>query len=270
MAIDWSSFNSIPVWAKVMDIDPIFLSSKHMLGVIGNMIGKPISVDSITIEVDKISFARFLVGVTLVETRRTEVLLESYNGTLYKHRVEFEWLPWSCGICSTFGHTDPFFMQNAHERKLPREVRTKVGHPMVPNSYLEVANANPPNVDSMSLHQPVREQKGKGKEKMKRVEKVSPDFEEPILKSSMELWPSSKIQEKKVNSTSPHPKLDKGKHVVHGRPNGHTKVLVQGDKGWEIPKHRSRCPTLAISIGLTISSGPDGGLNLFHALKGVG
>lgn len=85
MAIDWSSFNSIPVWDKVMDIDLIFLSSKHMLGIIGNMIGKPISVDSITHEVEKISFARFLVEGTLEESRRTEVIFESYNGTMYKH-----------------------------------------------------------------------------------------------------------------------------------------------------------------------------------------
>lgn len=51
MPIDWTSFQSIPVWAKVLDIDPMFLSSSHMLDVIGNMIGKPLSKDRITNEV---------------------------------------------------------------------------------------------------------------------------------------------------------------------------------------------------------------------------
>lgn len=108
MAIDWTSFESIPVWAKVIDIDPMLLSSNHMMEVIGNMIGRPISVDHITNEVGKISFARILVEITWEEAKRTEVVLESYNGTLYKHKVEFEWLPWMCDTCNTFGHSTLF------------------------------------------------------------------------------------------------------------------------------------------------------------------
>lgn len=48
MKIDWSLFESVLVWVKILDIDPIFLSSSHMLDVIGNMIRKPISIDHIT------------------------------------------------------------------------------------------------------------------------------------------------------------------------------------------------------------------------------
>lgn len=56
-AIDWASFKSVPVWAKIVDIDPMLLSSNHMPEVIGNMIGKPISIDRITHEVEKLSYA---------------------------------------------------------------------------------------------------------------------------------------------------------------------------------------------------------------------
>lgn len=108
MSIDWSNFISVPVWVKVLDIDPIFLSSKHMLEVIGNMIGKPISSDHISNDVEKLSYARLLVEVTLEEAKREEVVLESYDGRIYKHKVEIEWLPWHCDNCKVFGHSTRF------------------------------------------------------------------------------------------------------------------------------------------------------------------
>lgn len=93
MKIDWSLFESVPVWIKILDIDPIFLSLKHMLNVIGNMIGKPIRKDHITNDVEKLSYARMLVEVTPKEAKRSEVVLENYKGMIYTHKVEFEWLP---------------------------------------------------------------------------------------------------------------------------------------------------------------------------------
>lgn len=106
------SFRSVPIWVKILDIDPIFLSSKHMPDVIGNMIGKPISTDHITFEVEKISYARMLVEVNLEEVKRKEIMLESYNRTIYKHKVEFEWIPWMCSNCNVFGHSPRFCKWN--------------------------------------------------------------------------------------------------------------------------------------------------------------
>lgn len=37
ISIDWTSFESVPVWVKIIDIDPIFISSKQMINIIGNM-----------------------------------------------------------------------------------------------------------------------------------------------------------------------------------------------------------------------------------------
>lgn len=70
----------------------MLLSSKHLLEIIGNMIGKPIIIDNITLEVEKLSYARILVEVTQEEINRTEVVLESYDGTIYKRKVDFEWV----------------------------------------------------------------------------------------------------------------------------------------------------------------------------------
>lgn len=117
MSIDWSSFESVPVWVKIVDIDPIFISSKNMLEIIGNMVGKPISMDHVTYEVEKIYFARMLVEVTREEAMRKEVILESYDGTIYKHRVEFEWLPWNCSNCKTFGHSTHFCKEETDIRE---------------------------------------------------------------------------------------------------------------------------------------------------------
>lgn len=103
-AIDWTSFKLVPVWAKIVDIDLMLLSFNHMREVIGKMIGKLISIDRITNEVEKLSFARILVEVSLHEIKRDEVMLESYNRTIYKHKVEFKWVPRSCETCNLFGH----------------------------------------------------------------------------------------------------------------------------------------------------------------------
>lgn len=128
MKIDWSLLESIPVWVKILDIDPIFLSSNHMLEVIGKMIGKSVSIDLITKDVEKLSYARLLVEVTSEEAKRVEVVLESYNGTVYKHKIEFEWMPWSCDNCKVFGHSTHYCNRNkAANTKTPQsEARKKL------------------------------------------------------------------------------------------------------------------------------------------------
>lgn len=133
MKIDWSSFESIPVWVKILDIDPIFLSSSHMLNVIGNMIGKPIIKDHIT-NVEKLSYARMLVEVTIEETKRSEVVLESYDGTVYKHKVEFEWLPWACDNCNIFGHSTYYCnkLRAAYKEPNPEAPHIKTGRTWKP------------------------------------------------------------------------------------------------------------------------------------------
>lgn len=145
MSIDWSSFASVPVWVKVLDIDPIFLSSKRMLEVIGNMIGKPISSDHISYEVEKLSYARLLVEVTLEDLKRKEVVLQSYDGKIYKHRVEFEWIPWNCSICNIFGHSMRFCSHK--ETEMDESGRSK----KVPMTYKDVAAGNGKSMDTASV-----------------------------------------------------------------------------------------------------------------------
>lgn len=117
MPIDWTSFQSVPVWAKILDIDLMLLSLNHMIKVIGNMIGKPLSVDRIIKEVEKLSYALILVEVTLEESKRREVLLESYKGTIYKNKVEFEWIPMSCEKCQLFGHSTQYYDSIAYTKE---------------------------------------------------------------------------------------------------------------------------------------------------------
>lgn len=109
------------------------------------------------------------------------------------HSVEFECLSWSCGICSSFGYTDSFCKQNSLERKSAREARSKVWCPKVPSSYLEAAKANPPKVDTRTLHQPVSEQQRNGKELKEGIELVGPNIEEPMVKNCCR-WKKMKVK----------------------------------------------------------------------------
>lgn len=141
MSTDWESFKSVPLWVKILDIDPIFLSSKNILEVIGNMIGKPISVDHMTKDVEKLSYACLLVEVTLEESKRKEVVLQSYNGKVYKHKVEFEWIPWNCGTCNAFGHSPRFCSRNevAKNEPIQGNYDQKCNKGMVAITYKEKA-----------------------------------------------------------------------------------------------------------------------------------
>lgn len=102
--------------------------------MIGNMIGRPISTDTITNEVEKLSYARILV----------EVVLESYNGTIYKHKVGFEWVPWHCESCNSFGHSTHF----CNLRNLPNQQETSQRGSMhrQPKSF-KVVLEGPPGTD---------------------------------------------------------------------------------------------------------------------------
>lgn len=139
-----------------------------MLEVIGNMIGKPISIDHITYEVGKFSYACILVEVTSEEAKRKEVILESYNGTIYKHNVEFEWLPWTCHTCNVFGHSTFLPLRREardaqlHERGMKdRKVDHLGGHVTSKMSWAQVASkANSPSFNGRPEARKVNEKGG--------------------------------------------------------------------------------------------------------------
>lgn len=239
MSIDWKSFESVPLWVKILDIDPIFLSSKHMLEVIGNMIGKPISTDHISNEVEKISYARILVEVMVKEVKRKEVVLESYDGMVYNHKVEFEWIPWHCKNCDTFGHTHTFCLAREivknerchfHARRVWRPRALINNKSSERRTWAQVVDRKPST----------RMEKETAKETLpKVVEKLTLETQEhtrPEEKSAC------KEEDKHLNSTLARGTVNSGQRDIGERllaatcPKGKGKL----EEEWKIPKHTIR------------------------------
>lgn len=107
MKMDWSSFNFVPVWVILPDLDPIFLS-QHMLSVIGSMIGSPICMDKFTTSKKRLSYARILVNVNAEEVKCKEVVLIGPDDKQFRQSVQFEWCPWVCESCKVFGHSTAY------------------------------------------------------------------------------------------------------------------------------------------------------------------
>lgn len=104
MKMTWSSFDSVPVWLILSDLDPIFLS-QHMLSVIGSMVGAPICMDKFTTSKKRLSYARILVNVNAEEANCKEVVLIGPDETHFRQQVQMEWCPWACISCKKFGHS---------------------------------------------------------------------------------------------------------------------------------------------------------------------
>lgn len=66
MRLDASRLQILPVWIKLPDLDLQFWTS-HMLGRIASMIGKPCSVDKLTRDRIRLSYARVMVRLMLVD-----------------------------------------------------------------------------------------------------------------------------------------------------------------------------------------------------------
>lgn len=98
----------MPIWVTICDVDLVKLSTKRMLGVMSSMIGKPVCLDGPMARGDQLSFAKMRVEFTLRDSKRKEVVLESFCGKVFKSSVIFEWLPWRCFCYNAFGHSTYF------------------------------------------------------------------------------------------------------------------------------------------------------------------
>ncbi|XP_074300076.1 uncharacterized protein LOC141631281 [Silene latifolia] len=79
------SVSRVPVWVTLPDLDAIFWSEKA-LSKIATKIGTPMYADPVTTNKERLSFARLMIEVDVLQ------------------RVVFEWLPYCCTHCKKLGH----------------------------------------------------------------------------------------------------------------------------------------------------------------------
>ncbi|KAL2249649.1 UNVERIFIED_CONTAM: hypothetical protein Sindi_2438600 [Sesamum indicum] len=92
-----------PVWAILPSL-PLECWHPNALGKIGSRIGNPIAMDSLTMKMERISYARIMVEVDASKKLIDEVEFVMPNGITRKQPVVYEFTPKFCTACNRFGH----------------------------------------------------------------------------------------------------------------------------------------------------------------------
>ncbi|KAL0367897.1 UNVERIFIED_CONTAM: hypothetical protein Scaly_1008600 [Sesamum calycinum] len=92
-----------PVWAILPSL-PLECWHPNALGKIGFRLGTPIAIDSLTMRMERVSYARILVEVDASKTLVDQVEFKLPNGVTQRHPVVYEYMPKFCTECNRFGH----------------------------------------------------------------------------------------------------------------------------------------------------------------------
>ena len=79
--------------------------SPQSLSKISSLLGKPIQSDRLTASMDRISYARVLVEINLMEDLPCSVRIGLPNGSLLEQPVIYEYLPVFCRTCHVIGYS---------------------------------------------------------------------------------------------------------------------------------------------------------------------
>ncbi|KAL0424177.1 UNVERIFIED_CONTAM: hypothetical protein Sradi_0952500 [Sesamum radiatum] len=92
-----------PVWATLPSL-PLECWHPNALGKIGSRLGTPIAMDSLTMKMERVSYARILVEVDASKKLVDNVEFILPNGVTRKQPVVYEYTPKFCSACKRFGH----------------------------------------------------------------------------------------------------------------------------------------------------------------------
>lgn len=93
---------AMPVWIKASNI-PMSLWSSRGLGAIAGKVGKPLVIDSVTSEGDRLGFAKMHLVVNMNKELRRMVPMR-VRGKVHKIRIDYLGLPEKCIVCNDIGH----------------------------------------------------------------------------------------------------------------------------------------------------------------------
>ncbi|KAL0289460.1 UNVERIFIED_CONTAM: hypothetical protein Sradi_7073700 [Sesamum radiatum] len=92
-----------PVWATLPSL-PLDCWHPNALGKIGSRLGTPIAMDSLTMKMERVSYARILVEVDASKKLVDHVEFILPNGVVRKQPIVYEFTPMFCSTCDRFGH----------------------------------------------------------------------------------------------------------------------------------------------------------------------
>ncbi|KAL0305150.1 UNVERIFIED_CONTAM: hypothetical protein Scaly_2995600 [Sesamum calycinum] len=91
------------VWATLLSL-PLECWHPNALGKIGSRLGTPIAMDSVTMKIERVSYARILFEVDASKKLVDHVEFILPNGVIRKQPVVYEYTPKFCLTCNRFGH----------------------------------------------------------------------------------------------------------------------------------------------------------------------
>ncbi|KAK4391600.1 hypothetical protein Sango_1937800 [Sesamum angolense] len=91
------------VWATLPSL-PLECWHPNALGKIGSRLGTPIPMDSLTMKMERVSYARILVEVDASKKLVDHVEFILPNGLIRKQPIVYEYTPKFCSTCNRIGH----------------------------------------------------------------------------------------------------------------------------------------------------------------------
>ncbi|KAM3221680.1 hypothetical protein P3L10_020950 [Capsicum annuum] len=95
--------SKIPLWVKFPSL-PLGYWSKKELSKLASVVGKLLYTDKCTAEIERISYARFLVEVDISHPLPEQVELNTPIGVL-QQEIRNDWIPKFYVDCNVYGHT---------------------------------------------------------------------------------------------------------------------------------------------------------------------
>ncbi|GAV63882.1 DUF4283 domain-containing protein/zf-CCHC_4 domain-containing protein, partial [Cephalotus follicularis] len=96
---------SIPVWVKLSKV-PVQYWTKLGLSYIASVLGRPLYMDSNTVNRFALSYTRVCVDMLASSSFPKSILLELDDGTTTNIEVEYPWKPLACTLCKVFDHSN--------------------------------------------------------------------------------------------------------------------------------------------------------------------
>ena len=117
---DFSSeeMSRVPVWVKFPNL-PLCCWSPICLPKIASVLGKPIQCDQPTSTLSRMSYARVLVEIDLLEEIQHSVEISLPEGPALHQSVVYETLPKYCTFCHVLGHVRLLCPKAAASKAIP-------------------------------------------------------------------------------------------------------------------------------------------------------
>ena len=87
---------------------------------LANVLGKPLYVDQVTSNQDRITYARVLINTDITISYKNKAIVEDEDGKILTLKVEYKWKPLVCSKCKSIDHVESECEQFQQQKKTRR------------------------------------------------------------------------------------------------------------------------------------------------------